>query len=238
MKKILGFLILITSFGVFAQLGPTSVGVIRLGMNKQEYISAIDISPTICNLLTSDKGLIVRGELKYLDPNNKSLCIDNRLDLSTGTTENIQIGGYSYDVVQANYAASKIVKSLGNNSKAIFIDDKLVSIEIYAPKVNLETLEIKYGTPRLVDKTQSVTCKNRIGNEFENKVGYVDAIWSNNSVNAIFRKKFTEPIKSCTDGLTLIYYIIEEHSQLEPIESIIHKYRNEKAKAIAKDSPF
>lgn len=230
--------VIFTSSGALAAGGPTSIGAITIGMSKQEYISAIGISPIDCNRLGNNKGQVIRSELKYLTPDKKTLCYDGRFENNTGTVDNIQVGGLAYDVVEANYESSKVVQSIGNSSKAIFVKDRLVSIEIYAPKVTLDTLSTKYGAPKLLDKTKVEICKNRIGNEFKNQVGTIDAVWNNGEVNAILRTNLTPPRQTCTDGFNMQYYIIEERRQLEPIEAAITNFRNEIAKTTAKDSPF
>jgi len=226
------------SFSAFAAGGPTNVGGISIGMSKAEYLSAIGITPTDCNTFGSNNGKLIKSELKYLTPDKKTLCYDTRGESSTGTVENIQIGGLSYDVVEANYESSKIVQSIGNSSKAIFFKDRLISIEIYAPKVSLDTLSTKYGAPKLLDKTKVEICKNRIGNEFKNQAGTIDAVWNNGEVDAILRTNLMSPRQTCTDGYKMQYYIIEERKQLEPIEAAINSFRKEIDKATAKDSPF
>lgn len=239
MKNIAFLAVIFTSSGAFAAGGPTSIGAISIGMSKQEYISTIGITPFDCNTLRSNKGEVFRTEQKYLTPDEKSLCHDSRSgNNNTGTVENIQIGGLSYDVVEANYESSKVVRSIGNSSKAIFVKDRLVSINIYAPEVILDTLSMKYGSPKLLDKTRVEVCKNRIGNEFKNQVGTIDAVWNNGEVNAILRTKLGSPRDTCTDGFNMHYYIIEERRQLEPIEAAIINFRNEISKTTAKDSPF
>lgn len=244
MKKMAFLAVIVASSGALAAGGPTSIGAINLGMSKQEYISTIGIAPLDCNTLPNNKlesrsnGTVIKSELKYLFPDKMSLCFDGRFRNKTGTIENIQIGGFSYDIVEADYTSSKVVQSIGNSSKAIFVNDRLVSIEIYAPKVTLDILSQKYGAPKLLDKTKVEICKNRIGNEFKNQVGTVDAVWNNGEVNAILRTELNPPRQTCTDGLDMQYYIIEERKQLEPIEAAITSFRNEIAKTTAKDSPF
>lgn len=238
MKNIVLSIFIFTSSGVLAAGGPTSVGTISIGMSKREYIKAIRITPIDCNALGSKKGQVTRSEMKYLTLDKKTLCYDGRFGNSTGTVENIQIGGLAYDVVVANYESSKVVEAIGNSSKAIFVKDRLVSIEIYAPEVDLDTLSMKYGAPNLIDKTKVEVCKNRIGNEFKNHVGTIDAVWNTGEVSAILRKKLHPPRKTCSDGIDLMYYIIEERKQLEPIEAAIINFQKEVAKITAKDSPF
>ncbi|MCK0505849.1 hypothetical protein [Aromatoleum anaerobium] len=239
MKNMAFLAVIFTSSGALAAGGgPTSIGAISIGMSKQEYISTIGITPIDCNTLRDNKGQVIRSELKYLTPDRKTLCFDGRFGNSTGTVENIQIGGLAYDVVEANYESSKIVASIGNSSKTIFLKDRLISIEIYSPNVGLETLTTKYGPPRLDDITKIETCKNRMGNEFNNRVGKIDAVWTNGDVSAILRKELNPPRKTCSDGLDMLYYIIEERKQLELIETAINNFRKEVAKTTAKDSPF
>ena len=225
------------SSSAFAAGGPTNVGNISIGMSRAEYLSAIGITPTDCNTFKDREGKANRSELKYLTPEKKTLCWGFALT-KTGSTENIQVGGITYDVVEANYESSKVVESIGHSSKAIFLKDRLISIEIYSPKVSLETLTTKYGPPRLADITNIEICKNRMGNEFKNKVGKIDAVWTNGDVSAILRKELNSPRKTCSDGFDMLYYIIEERKQLEPIEAAINNFRKEIAKTTAKDSPF
>lgn len=244
MKKMALLAILVTSSGALAAGGPTSIGGISIGMSKQEYISTIGIAPLDCNTLPNNKleipsgGTVLKSEQKYLSPDKMTLCFDGRFRDKTGTVENIQIGGFSYDVVEANYESSKIVGSIGNSSKAIFVNDRLVSIQIYAPEVTLDTLSMKYGAPKLLDKTKVEICKNRVGNEFKNQVGTIDAVWTNGAVNAILRSELNPPRQTCTDGINMQYYIIEVPKQLEPIKAAITNFRNEVAKTKAKESPF
>lgn len=218
-------------------LGPTGIGSVSIGMSKSEYVSAIGINPVDCNTAKDKDGTPKRREMKSLTPDKKTLCWSFDFE-KTGSTENIQLGGISYDVVEANYESSKVVQSIGNSSKAIFVKDRLASIEITFPKVTLNTLTMKYGTPKLLDKTKVEICKNRIGNEFKNQVGTIDAVWNNGEVNAILRTELNPPRQTCTDGFNMQYYIIEERRQLEPIEAAITNFRNEIAKTTAKDSPF
>jgi hypothetical protein len=213
-------------------------------MSKQEYISIIGIAPLDCNTLPNNKleipsgGTVIKSALKYLSPVRKTLCYDGRFRNKTGTVENIQISGFSYDVVEANLESSKVVKSIGTSSKAIFVKDRLVSVEIFAPEVTLDTLSQKYGAPKLIDTTKVEICKNGFGNEFKNQVGTVDAVWNNSEVSAILRTKLNPPRETCTDGHDVQYYIIEERKQLEPIEAAITSFRNEIAKTTANESPF
>lgn len=238
MKNIALLAVIFTSSGALAADGPTSIGAVSIGMSKQEYISTIGITPFDCNTIKGKVGNVVRSELKYLYPDKKTLCHEFGIGKKTGTVENIQIGGLSYDVVEADYESSKVVQSIGNSSKAIFIKDRLVSIEIYAPEVSYETLKTKYGSPKINDETNIEICRNRIGNEFKNQVGTIDAVWNNGEVDAILRAEFKSPRETCADGLDMRYYIIEERKQLEPIEAAINNFRKEIDKTTAKDSPF
>lgn len=237
MKNFVLCVSIFVSFSAFAAGGPTGVGGISIGMSKAEYQSAIGINPTDCNTFRDRDGKAKRSELKYITPDKKTLCWSFTLS-KTGSTENIEVGGISYDVVEANYESSKVVDSIGHSSKAIFLKDRLISIEIYSPKVSVETLTTKYGLPKLNDITKIDICKNRMGNEFKNRVGKIDAVWTNGDINAILRKELNPPRKTCTDGLDMLYYIIEERKQLEPIEAAINNFRKEIAKTTAKDSPF
>lgn len=224
--------LLIAPFFCFAGEGPTGIGVVSIGMSKADYISAIGISPVNCNI-KNDK----RSEMKYLQPDTKTLCYGSIFFDKTGSTENIQVSGISYDVVEANYESSKFIKSVGHNSKAIFFNGRLISFEIMFPEVSLETLTSKYGAPRLVDNRQTEVCKNRTGNEFENQVGNVDAVWINGKVSAKLRADTSSPRETCTDGITMHYYILEEE-QLKVIEDAINEYRASLAKKEASESPF
>jgi len=228
---------IVVSFSVFADVGPTNVGSIRIGMTKAEYLSAIGITPVDCNKSNSKDGKVRMSELKFLTPDDKTLCRGADF-MKTGSIENIKVGDISYDVVKANYDSSKIINSIGHSSKAIFQKDRLISIEIYFPKVSLETLTTKYGSPKLANFTKIEACKNIVGNEFKNMIGKIDAIWTNGDVSAIFRTQLNPPRKSCSDGFEMQYYIIEERKKLEPIEAAIENFRKETAKATAKDSSF
>jgi hypothetical protein len=218
-------------------VGPTSVGSISIGMSKAEYLSAIAITPVDCSLTDQD-GKANRAEMKYLEPGRKALCRNFFKFKETGSTENIHVGGISYDVIEANYVTSKIVKSIGNSSKAIFLNDSLISIEIYDPEVSPETLITKYGPPNIVDNTNIETCQNSIGGKFENKVGTIDAVWTNGDVNAILRTELKPPSKTCSDGLDLRYYLIEDRKQLAFIEAAINSFIKDVDKTDAKSSQF
>lgn len=177
--------------------------------------------------------------MKYLSPEKKTLCWGFSSDFDKkGSIENVQVNGLSYDVIEANTDASKFVETIGHSSKAIFFKDRLISLEITFPKAGLETLTAKYGEPKLVDNRKTEVCKNRIGNEFKNEVGNLDAVWINGEVRAIRRAQTSSPRETCSDGITMQYYILEEPSQLASIEDAINKYRVEISKKEVKDSPF
>ena len=220
-----------------AGAGPTGIGVVKIGMNKAEYISAIGIQPVNCNTFKDSNGKTKRSEMKYLKAESKTLCFGFSFRES-GSMENIKVKGVSYDVIEAGYASSKFIKSVGNSSKAIFYKDRLISLEITFPEVGLETLVAKYGQPKLVDKREIEVCSNRMGNKFNNDVGKLDAVWVNGKINTILRADTSSPRKTCTDGITMRYYIIEEPNGLKTIENAIVKYRSEITKEEVKDSPF
>ena len=134
--------------------------------------------------------------------------------------------------------SNEFIKSVGHSSKAIFLEDRLVSLEIYSPEVSLETLVTKYGAPKLVDRRKIEVCKNRVGNEFKNNVGRLDAVWFNGEVTSILRILTSAPRNTCTDGLRMPYYILEEARQLELIENAIERHRTDVSKVKAKDSKF
>ncbi|MBK8570138.1 MAG: hypothetical protein IPN81_09295 [Nitrosomonadales bacterium] len=123
---------LFVSSSAFAAGGPTNIGSISIGMSRAEYLSGDGITPTT-HTFKDREGKANRYELKYLTPDKKTLCWGFALT-KTGSTENIQVGGITYDVVEANYESSKVVESIGHSSKAIFLKDRLISIEIYSPK--------------------------------------------------------------------------------------------------------
>jgi hypothetical protein len=206
-------------------------------MSKSEYVTAIGIAPANCNEFKDRDGKAQRSEMKILSSAQKTLCW--QLDIKkTGSIENIQIEDLSYDVIEANYESSKYITTVGHSSKAIFVNDRLISLEIYAPKVNLETLTTKYGKPKMVDQRKILTCKNNIGNEFKNNIGKLDAVWTNGEVSSIFRDINTSPSKTCTDGIDVQYYILEESRQIKLIENAIDKYRKNISKEAARDSKF
>lgn len=217
--------------------GPTSLGVVTMGMSKANYIKATGIKPVDCNKYKDRNGKTKRSKMKYLNPEKKTLCFGFSFR-ETGSQENITVKGVSYDVVEAGYSTSKFNKSIGNSTKAIFLKNRLISFEVYAPEVSVETLINKYGEPKLFDNRKIDICKNRLGNEFNNNVGKLDAVWVNSSVRAILRANTSSPRKTCTDGLTLRYYILEEPKKLKIIESAIAKYRAELSKKEMSDSPF
>jgi len=122
MKYITKFIVVISiffSFNAYANPGPTSIGDISIGMSKAEFVKAIGINPVDCNTYKGKDGKSPRSELKHLSPERKSLCWNYDFD-EKGSTENIQVSGISYDVVEANYEASKVIEKIGHSSKAIF----------------------------------------------------------------------------------------------------------------------
>jgi len=242
MKQILGCVVLIfifTSFNAFAGSGPTGIDNVIIGMSKAEYVSAIGIDPVDCNIYKGKDGKTNRSELKYLDSKRKTLCYGFSSDFDKkGSIENIQISGLSYDVIEAKGDASKFVETVGFDSKGIFLKNRLISLEITFPKVGLETLSAKYGEPKIVDNRKIEVCKNRMGNEFKNNVGTLDAVWTNGEVEAKLRALESPPRETCTDSITMQYYIIEEPKQLRIIEDAINKYREVISKEAVKESPF
>lgn len=221
-----------------AEQGPTAVGSLSIGMNKSEYIAAIGISPVNCNTFKDKDGKVLLAAPKSLSVETKHLCYDFRIGRKTGTVETVQVINVSYDVVQADYESSKLVQSLGNSSKAIFVQDKLISLEIYSPKVTLEALASKYGAPKVIDKSKIETCQNRIGNEFRNQIGNIDAVWTNGDVNAVLRTAKRPPRNTCTDNYEMQYYIIEDRKQVALIESAILRLKEDLSRQTVKESPF
>ena len=242
MKQILLFALMIIPFAAFAGDGPTSMGRITIGMSKVDYISTIGIKPVNCNTYKDRDGKLKRSEMKYLRPDEKTLCYGFGFG-ETGSIENINVSGLSYDVIEADSrssigGASEYLKQFGHSSKAIFFKDRLISIEITFPNVGLETLEAKYGAPKLVDNRDIEVCKNRMGNEFNNKVGDLDAVWVNGKVQAILRADTSSPRKTCTDGITMQYYILQEPDQVNLIEIAINKHLRAISKEEIKENPF
>lgn len=242
MKHILLFTLMTISFSALSSDGPTSLGKISIGMSKSDYISVIGISPVNCNTYKDRDGKLKRSEMKYLRPDKKTLCWGFSFG-KTGSIENIEVYGVAYDVIEASSlssigGSSQYLKAFGHSSKAIFLKDRLISIEINFPNVGIETLTTKYGEPRLVDNREVEVCKNRMGNEFKNKEGNLDAVWVNGKVQAILRSHTSSPRKTCTDGITMQYYILQEAEKLKHIENAINKYLKEISKKAINDSPF
>jgi len=77
-----------------------------------------------------------------------------------------------------------------------------------------------------------------MGNEFNNKVGNLDAVWVNGKVQAILRANTSSHRKTCTDGITMQYYILQEPDKVKLIENAINKHLNTLSKEEIKDSPF
>ena len=243
MKQIFIFALIIMPFTAFAGAGPTSMGNITIGMSKADYISTIGVKTVNCNTSKDRDGQLRRSEMKYLQPDTKTLCYGPSFDDETGSIENINVSGLSYDVIEANSrssigGASEYLKQFGHSSKAIFFNDRLISIEITFPNVGLEILAAKYGEPKLVDNREVEVCRNRMGNEFKNRVGNLDAIWVNGKVQAILRADISSPNKTCTDGITMQYYILQEPEQLSIIENAINKYLKRVSNEAIKDNPF
>lgn len=211
--------------------GPTGVGNAIIGMSKANYISALGLSTVNCKLYT---GL----GMESLTKDQKTLCLAP-LHLTGSTEESIQVSGIKYDVVEADFSSGKAVDSIAQSIKAIFLDDRLVSLEVYMPQVTLEFLRSKYGEPKLFDNRKIEPCQNRIGNTFTNNIGNSDAVWSNGEVNAIYRHKTRGPSRqSCTDGRTVAYYIIEEPKKIKVIEAAIDKYQADLSDKAKTKSPY
>lgn len=242
MKQMLILALMIMPLAALAGDGPTSLGKITIGMSKADYISTIGIKPVNCNSYKDRDGKLKRSEMKHLRPENKTLCWGFSFG-ETGSIENVNVSGVSYDVIEARSrssigGASKYLEQFGHSSKAIFYKDRLVSIEITFPNVGLETLSAKYGEPKLVDNRNVEVCRNRMGNEFNNRVGHLDAVWVNGKVQAILRVDASSPRKTCTDGITMQYYILEEPDQVKIIEAAINKYLKSVSKEAIKENPF
>lgn len=214
-----------------------SLGSIFLGMTQSEYLSTIGISPINCNTYRDKNGRAHRYELKDLSEETKTLCLDFSFR-ETGSTETINIGNISYDVVEANYESSPVINNYGNSSKAIFFENKLIYLEIYSPKVDLETLTSKYGNPKLIDDTTTEVCTNKIGGKFNNEVGNAYALWKKNNAERILRVKKHSPHKTCTDGFSMMYYILQYPNQLQIITNAIIKYKRKLQQQEINKSPF
>lgn len=231
MKKLA---ILVGTFVTFSTCaaggGPTNIGDLYIGMSKTEYLLAIGTTLPDCSKVKDQNGNTNRADLRDLSPAKRSLC-SNYKYLKSGSVENIQIGSISYDVVKVWSETSKTIASLGTNSEAIFLKDRLISIKIYNPRISLETLTAKYGLPKQVDSRKVQICQNQIGNRFENTVGNLDAVWSNGEVNATFRVERNPPVRTCTDGYSFTAYILAESKQLELIDAAINNVRAEIAAA-------
>lgn len=237
MRNRIIYAFLFFSIEAFAGVGPISLGNISIGMSKSEYVTALEISPTNCNEYRDKDGKTQQSEMSNLSSARKTLCWDFEFS-KTGSIENIQVEGVSYDVIAANYESSKYVTNFGHSSKAIFLKDKLISLEIFAPKVDIETLTAKYGAPKIVNQRKLEVCRNKIGNEFKNSVGNLDAVWTNREVISIFRNMNLSPDKTCTDGINAQLYILENPKELIIIKNAIDKYRNSNSIKAAKDSKF
>lgn len=235
MEKILICTIAFVSFTVFAGDGPNSIGVVRIGMNKADYETALGINPVDCNTIKDEK--VLKSEMEYLNSNRNHLCIDLR-GKSNGIVEHIQLENISYDVIQANSESSKYIDTIGRGSTAIFTKDRLISLTVISPKVDYKTLSTKYGEPKLIDNRSIKICKNKIGNEFMNNEGDLDAIWTNDEVTSIFRTYSSPPYKTCADGGIMHFYILEERKELKLIEAAIKKFQETISKKTANESQF
>lgn len=148
MKYFVLFVSIFVSFSAFAAWIPKGVGGFSIGMRKAEYQSAIGFDPTDCNTCSDWDGKVMRSELKYITLDQETLCWNYNLS-KTGSTENFEVCGISYDVVEANYESSKVVGSIGHSSKAIFLKDRLISIEIYSLRWMLKHWQANMGCRNL-----------------------------------------------------------------------------------------
>ena len=245
-KMAIAFALLHFVVGALAQSGPTSLGKVEIGMSMASFKAAIALSPVDCASFIDTDGKLKRSEIKYLRKDQKTLCwplvLRSPRFNKSGSIENIQIGGLSYDVIEGSDASSNLIKEVGDASKAIFIGDRLVSLEIYSPKVTLEILTSKYGPPIVLNGMRVESCRNRIGAEFKNDVGKLDLVWTNGDVNAILRTVKLPPRDTCTEDNTYQYYILQKSEQIKAIEDAIEganeKQRGELMRESVKDSKF
>lgn len=227
-------LFFLASFKAYAGVGPVSVGDIYIGMSKSKYISVLKIKPVDCSKYKYDDGTSMKAEMKYLNPQSKTLCDP----MDVGTIETNKVNGLSYDAIHISQDSGESMSAIGSSSDAFFINDRLVGLNIMLPKVDAQSLIIKYGEPKIVDQQKTETCKNRIGNEFNNVVGKLDAVWVNGNVEAIYRSEKLPPEKTCTDGLTINYYILQEPESVKLIDDAIIQYQGNITKENSKASPF
>lgn len=224
MFKILQIIVVaMFAFDASADPGPTNIGPISIGMSKESYLAAANVKGVDCNAEKNAAGEKQRTGLGALRPDNKALCW-SFLFAKVASVETVTVNGVSYDVISTDYDVEGFLDTIGHNVEAVFLDDRLVSLEIYSPKVDIKTLTSKYGAPKLNDNQKVDYCKNAMGAEFNNKVGDIDAVWQNGEVQAIYRIKAGAPRRTCTDGITLDYYILQEPKKVQVIDLAINAY--------------
>lgn len=221
MKKIFLALALALAASVeaVADPGPTSIGPIKMGMSKAEYLTAVNVKGGECKLDEKTQ----QDRSKLLGPDQKSLCFMSGYMPSgkVASVETVNVNGVSYDVIYAIYLGGFFETIGARRVEAVFYSDRLVSLTMYDPEVDIKTLASKYGKPTMIDRRKVEHCKNNLGAEFNNEVGNLDFVWNNEAIRATYRINVTSPIRTCTDGVSSIYYILEEPSKVAIIDRAI-----------------
>jgi hypothetical protein len=96
----------------------------------------------------------------------------------------------------------------------------------------------KYGEPKFLDNSITMECQNKGGARFENKIGTLDAIWTNGEVRAVYRAETLKPTTTCTDMLTMTYYILGEPSNMKAFERAIESQKTAEKQKKVNESPF
>jgi hypothetical protein len=224
--------------------GPTGIGDVRMGMSKAEYLLAVGLK----NPIDCDKEKNVKkGSTESLGSSIFAAPVSRR-DISCygsgksknlltkeinkrGTIANVQIEGISYDVIK-NGHDSEFLRSIGNVTYAIFLEDRLVNLEIFGSKINVETLTHKYGPPKMVEMVGNKKIEvrqNRIGNMFGD--GAVGATWNNGGIDATLWREYRPLLRS-----DLLIYTLEETKSVKLIDEAIEKFKI--SRKIMVDTPF
>ncbi|MBB5210528.1 hypothetical protein [Microbulbifer hydrolyticus] len=240
MKHVLLFIIftVVTAAGEVIA-APEKIGPLYLGMPMGEYIKETGLKLIDCEThrLSSGKK-IYKAEIVDLTLDRKSLCSNSDFD-TVGVIEANEVGGVKYKLIHSGYKVGGFLESIGHSSKAIFMNDNLVSLEIYAPEVDAGTLAAKYGKPDYVDSREVTLCVNSFGTEFEDKNGKEELIWESDRARSTFRRVTMFQHDSCRLNRGFVdFYIIELRSEIELLDAAILRFHKSiQAREIA-ESPF
>jgi hypothetical protein len=117
---------------------------------------------------------------------------------------------------------------------AIFLEDRLISIDISSPRISIGILTAKYGAPRLDYNVKPKTCNNVSSNIKDGSI--FNAVWVNGEVTTTYKNGYWYSCKTAFQQSTR--YIIEATNKIALIEDAIDKYQKENYIKSIKETPF